>query len=397
MNDQKRTVVPVGLLKNLTKGDVGQTVQDIRKGKSMRITIVGPYPPPYGGISTSVQQLRHHLLRDHYDVSVLVPSREQACEAERVYCHSGFRSLHISRNYLYLIKHLQPDLINSHSNRWPMMSAVASRLLGIPLIHTIHGENAPNAFEKLPFLQKELVKWAFQHTDRVIAVSEDLARFVMSLGVLKEKIATVPSLLPLEVNLKVKPTLKDGLQQITNGRRVVLVSTGFYSKIYGFDLIPPVAFMLKQKSVDFVWLIVGHGMEQEKQPVRSALSRLGLQDHVLLIGEVDRFQMIDVLRCSHIYVRTKYSDSFGLVIAEAHQLGCHCLFGDNNPYFQESKRLTKYRVGDVDSLTGKLFKTIGKIDVAAPRDTESQFAEEAFTNYRKVKDLYRQITSTHKR
>ena len=175
------------------------------------------------------------------------------------------------------------------------------------------------------------------------------------------------------------------------------MSTGFYSKIYGFDLIPPVAFMLKQKSVDFVWLIVGHGMEQEKQPVRSALSRLGLQDHVLLIGEVDRFQMIDVLRCSHIYVRTKYSDSFGLVIAEAHQLGCHCLFGDNNPYFQESKRLTKYRVGDVDSLTGKLFKTIGKIDVAAPRDTESQFAEEAFTNYRKVKDLYRQITSTHKR
>lgn len=358
----------------------------------MKIAIVGPYPPPYGGISTSVKQLRHHLLHDHYDVSVLVPSRQQASETDGVY-YCGLRSLRASRNSLYLIKHLQPDLINSHSNRWPITSAIIARLLGIPLVHTIHGENAPNAFAQLRPLQRVLVKWAFQHTDKVIAVSGDLARFVMSLRVSKEKIAIIPSLLPLEVNVKIKPTLRNGLQQIASGNKVNIVSTGFYNKAYGFDLIPLAASRLKERSVDFIWMIIGHGTEQEMQSIRSALSDLGLQDQVILVGELDRPQMIDILKCSHIYVRTKHHDSFGIVIAEAHQLGCHCLFGDNNPYFQEGARLTRYRTGDVNSLTDNLLEIIGQIDITALRDTESPFAEDAVANYQKIKDLYQQVAS----
>ena len=363
----------------------------------MKIAVIGPYPPPYGGVSTSVKQLRHHLLREHYDARVFVTSREQASEREGIYYHKGLRSLRISQNFLYLVKRFQPDLMNSNSNRWPAINAiVVARLLRIPLVHTIYGENAPKAFAELPYFKKQLVKWSFRQIDRVIAFSGDLARFVMSLGVPEEKTVIIPLWLPLVENEISKPTLLNSLQQSASGREVVIVSTGFYEKAYGFDLIPPVALTLKERSVDFRWLIVGHGTEQEKQHIRSAISDLGLQNQVILVGELDHRQVMNLLRCSHVYVRTKYSDSFGLAIAEAHQMGCHCLYADNNPYFQEGKRLTKYRVGDVDSLTGKLLETIGRIDTTAPRDTESPFAEEAHANYQRIRNLFLQIASPHK-
>jgi len=101
--------------------------------------------------------------------------------------------------------------------------------------------------------------------------------------------------------------------------------------------------------------------------------------------------MIALLGAAHVYVRTKFSDSFGIVIAEAHQLGCYCLFADNNPYFQaDGKRLFSYRVGSRDSITEELLEILAQLDPNAPPDMESRFRKEAESHYQQIKQLYRQ-------
>jgi len=337
-------------------------------------------------------QLAEHLAKENFSIRVFASNQPQDDVPEYV-SHYSLRSIDISRNLFFKIKKFRPDLIHSHQSTLDWRMIFVSKTLGIPVIHHVHGERFPEQFVQMSPFKRLLLRLAARTSTAVIAVSSDLADFITTLKDDSRHIYVIPCLLPLEENLMSR-------DKAVSSKQLMIVTTGYYpfaNPHYGFQLVPPVAKRLQEKGIRFIWYLVGQASKPELEIFRCSLAENGVQDSVVFIGALDRPQMLGLLRDVHIYVRTKYSDSFGIVIAEAHQLDCHCLFGDNNLYFQEGHRLTKYRTGDVDSLTSKLLDIIKQIEPNGPRNMESPFADEAMANYQKIKNLYEQVLSSQVR
>ncbi len=358
--------------------------------KNVRIAIVGSYPPPYGGVSTNVMQLAVHLKREGYNIRVFAGTPEQADLANDVYFCSA-RDKNFSKNLLFKLKEFNPHLIHSHASTLRTSVTLFSKLLGIPLIHQVYGERFPLQYEKFSTFHQWGIKWTSQQARMIIPASYDLADFFLRLGVKESRIRTIPCLLPLE---DVDFGEERNISAEIKSNQLVLVTTGYYpfkNTHYGFGLIPNTARKLQEQGIDFVWFLVGQGTDAEINIYRRKLVEANVEDRVTFLGELERPAILELLQRTHIYVRTKYSDSFGIVIAEAHQLGCHCLIGDNNPYFQEGHRIAKYKTGDVDSLTSHLLEMIPQIDPKGTRDLNSQFATEARMNYEHIKQVYNEV------
>lgn len=359
----------------------------------MKIALTGLYPPPLGGVSSSVKQLAFHLRQDGYRVRIFVDVKEAANKVQDVYWYS-LKSINPKRNLFFKIKEYQPDLIHCHSSNWRINIALVARFLSLPLIHHIYGERFPRQFQELSWEKRLLAKWSLRQARHIIAASSQLACFVKTLGIRPERIHYIPCLLPLET-LPSSPVLPPRIRSLLQNReKILLLSTGFYQPHYGFSLIPEAAARLKERKIDFVWLVVGKGSREKVNLFQQSVDRYQVGDRVIPVGELDRAAMITLLSKVHVYVRTKYSDSFGIVIAEAHQLGCYCLFGDNNPYFLTDRdRLFSYQTGDTDSLTELLFHVLTQIKPGSLPEPQSRFREEARGNYERIKRIYHSVST----
>ena len=61
------------------------TISDFRK-----ILLIGPYPPPYGGVSVQVYELRKHLTQAGYDCQVLNIGESRAIISQDYVCAAGY-------------------------------------------------------------------------------------------------------------------------------------------------------------------------------------------------------------------------------------------------------------------------------------------------------------------
>lgn len=362
----------------------------MKTAENSRIAIVGSYPPPYGGVSTTVMQLAVHLKHEGYNVRVFADNMEQEDHKNHVYYFSP-REKRLSQNLLFKLREFDPHIIHSHTSTLKTSTALFSKILGIPLIHQIYGERFPLQYETYSARQKWQVKWAAHQARMLIPASQELADFFLKLEISRSQIQVIPCLLPLEsIEIEEENAYLNGISE----DQLVLTTTGYFpfqNKHYGFDLIPIVAKSLREKQINFIWFLIGQGSEAEIHNYRRKLISAGVENCVVFLGELERPNILSLLQHTHIYVRTKHSDSFGIVIAEAHQLACHCLIGDNNPYFKEGNRITKYVTGDADSLTQQLLKILTRIAPNKTRDSNSQFAIEARRNYEHIKQIYAEI------
>lgn len=353
-----------------------------------RIALVGSYPPPFGGVSAYMLQLFQQLKTDSFPVHVFARNRLSGKKPAHV-SHYSAGSPDPSQNLFFMLRKFDPQIIHSQQAKFNWRLGLLAHTIKVPVVHHIHGERFPQQFACMSPFRQWMIRFAAKASSAIIVVSSDLFDFLLRLGVNKRRIHLVPSLLPLE-------EIPLAYEEREATKQIQLVTSGFYpfaNPHYGFELVPPVAKHLQDHNISFVWNLVAQANDADLGRFREKLVEMGLQSSIKWVGELERPQMLGLLRDSHLYVRTKYSDSFGIVIAEAHQLGCHCLFGDRNPYFREGPRLTKYQTGDIRSLTEKLLEIVPEIPLDKPQVVQSPFATEAMANYEAIKRIYEELVS----
>jgi len=356
----------------------------------MKIALIGPFPPPLGGVSTNVRRLSELLRRDGYDVRTFVEAPAQENRAENAHWHSS-RPTRPGNWLPRAVRAFKPDLLHSHSSTLRKYDAFLAGWLGTPLVYQIYGERFPEQYRQWSFPARRLAGWALGRARRVIPASSDLAAFVETLGANPKNVVTIPCLLPLEDPDGESGGFPEELVGSRGGKRIVLVTSGFYEAHYGLNLVPQVAATLRKHGLDFVWIIVGPASREEHGKLQAKIARAGMEKLVIQAGELSRKRMLALLQAADFYVRTKSSDSFGIVVAEAHQLGCRCLFADSNPYFRpDGKRLFSYRTGAGEDLTQTLLAALAGYDPRRPRERESPFRAAAAENYRRIRQVYRE-------
>lgn len=135
------------------------------------VLIVGPLPPPFGGVATHVQKLNELLGATGLRVGVLNHYRSPNGQALATLNRNPLR-------YLVALARFKSRLVHYHHSRWSTLLAVAATRRfrkGSRYVMTLHGQELNRYVRsRRPFVAP-LTRWALDRFDEIVAVSEEVA------------------------------------------------------------------------------------------------------------------------------------------------------------------------------------------------------------------------------
>ncbi len=213
----------------------------------------------------------------------------------------GFASL--VRRGKELVDRHEVDLIHSNSaapNQWlnPM-----ARSLRKPLLIHLHSR----------YPLRERVSLGIHQASMVVGVSQPVIEPLLADGMPSERARVIANGVD-DQRLADHPSvdLRQSLQM--HSEDFLIISTGSLIRRKGMDLIIDALARLKSRGIPAKLAIIGEG--PERQAIEKQIQRLGLQQHIRLLGE--RNDVGALLRGgADLFVSGAREEVFGLVLAEA--------------------------------------------------------------------------------
>ncbi len=278
--------------------------------KTRNILIIGPYPPPYGGVSIHIKRLQM-LLAGKFKVSSIDEARIQK---ENIF---NIRSLKV---FGYLKRMLQADIVHIHSG-----------LLSLRLVHfivacfflkkkiiTIHG------YEPGRGIIERTLDSIMLSSSKTIFVSKEIAdRFGIKKYIIKD------AFLPPDINAeeKIPETLTAWInQKQANGFTIGVANAWRLDShnnedLYGLDLCIMAAQKIKSAGVKaaFVFVVCEDTGVIKIAPYKKMIIDFGLQDIFYLFEQPLSF--VQLIQQSDIVIRPTNTDGDALTVREGLFLG----------------------------------------------------------------------------
>jgi len=195
------------------------------------LALIGIYPPPYGGVSVSLQRLIPYLDASGLDYVVYNtgPSRTS---------HPRIRDIGWSLKWmLRMLLFCRHQVMQFSTSRWPVraFAALVRCLRDTRLIIYARGYGLPNSFYHGNWAQRRIVRWTLGRTDRVFAPNPDLRERIASIGYDRERIETIPPFIPPDQPPRAEE-IPDEVRRFCAGKHPVLVANGAFVKVNGQDV-----------------------------------------------------------------------------------------------------------------------------------------------------------------
>lgn len=307
-------------------------------GKKLKILMLTwEYPPAIiGGLSRHVFGLSVHLAKLGHDVHVITAGANELPEEESVYGVNVHRVLPLNwqdESFLAWIGGLNLaiafkgeklaaecsfDLIHAHDWLVGAAAIVLKDCLQIPLLATIHateyGRNNGIYTEMQRFIH-EKEKQLVHISDQIIVCSDYMKESLLELFKIgEEKITVIPNgIEPYESAItmdKIFPELAE---------RKYIFSIGRMVKEKGFETIIEAAELVKEKGLDYFFVIAGKGPMLETY--RQQIDARKLDKYVKFIGYVSDEERNALISGSEMAVIPSLYEPFGIVALETMVLG----------------------------------------------------------------------------
>lgn len=209
------------------------------------------------------------------------------------------------------LSQIQPDVVIGFMTTTNVLTILASRSLGLPVISTEH-THPPHAQ-----LSKEW-EWLRRHcyrlATRVTALTNESAQWLRQ-HCPRSKVTVIPNPIPWPLPSQVPYVLPNAV--MADGRKMLLaVGRMTYSK--GFDLLLRA---FEKISVNFSkWDLVVIGDGEDREQLEVLCEQLSLKGRVHLPGRVGNIG--DWYKRADLFVMSSRFEGFGLVLAEAMAYGC---------------------------------------------------------------------------
>jgi glycogen(starch) synthase len=183
-------------------------------------------------------------------------------------------------------------------------------------ILTLHSGMAPAYLNAARSWRRRLAAFVCSLYTRVICVSDGIRSGLLSLGLPPNRIEIVPACLKTnspEVSLD--PSLLAWIRR----RHPLLSTTLFFRPEYGFDLLATAVARLRLRYPSVGWVVMGSGEQREEAERR--LQEAGLEENVLLLGDVNHDVCLALMSASDVFVRPTLEDGDSISVREALSLG----------------------------------------------------------------------------
>jgi len=308
--------------------------------KRLRVVHIAKYyPPDPGGMEFVVRDLAREQARRGHEVLVLAHARqmppgqtkdESGVKVKRFKVWAtvgGYAPMapELMRAIRQLGCDFKPDLIHLHC---PNPAGVALWPLPCPLPLVLHwhadvvfpADRSPAGWQLT--LWRKLERGLLKRAARIITTSPHYAPTSNVLADYLDKVRVVPLGLPSSSAADSAPVAGDATAWFRSrpaGRR--LLAIGRLSHYKGYSFLLEALAGLAQVSL----CLIGQG--EEKELLEAQCARLGLNDRVLIAGQVSEDERESCLKLADLFCLPSLdrSEAFGLVLLEAMRAGKACL------------------------------------------------------------------------
>jgi glycosyltransferase involved in cell wall biosynthesis len=291
-----------------------------------KIAIIGPYPPPYGGISVHIQRVLEHAKAKNVSVDFFNETSGSICQQRYLKFYGKWNKLFALLKLLIypyrLIHHHSPDSIM----RLILMSY---GMLGKRVYLHIHGASLKDALAKGDFMSYLLAKM-MKHV-HVLADNPEIAEIARKYHA--KSVAMIDAFIPPVYEEKIFRDFQEKLTLQRADYDLIVSMIGWFTvynhqDLYGFDLLAEAVGILKQKYKIVIVVSVNGIVAQEVYD--SFIEKLNHDDlkrnFVLLDEEMPEIWPIYLI--SDVFVRPTNTDGNALSIKEALWVGTPALASD---------------------------------------------------------------------
>ncbi|MCX6623975.1 MAG: glycosyltransferase family 4 protein [Acidobacteria bacterium] len=273
----------------------------------MRVLLIGPQPPPHGGISVHVSGIRRHL------VAAAVPCNVLDMSLVRPGFEFG----------LTILRHaLAGWTLHLHTNGHNVKSWLLALACGLAgqsgggCILTLHSGMLPGYLATAPLWRRRLAALTCSLYRQVICVSPDIRRALLAHGVESRRVEVLPAFLGSE---SPGDSPESKLVAWIGLHRPLFSTVLFFRPEYGFNLLVASLTRLRGLYPSFGCLVMGSG-EQQAEAV-NRVREAGLEENILLLGDVNHDACLAIMSASDVFLRPTLEDGDSMSVREALALG----------------------------------------------------------------------------
>ena len=348
----------------------------------LKVLLVGPYPPPYGGIAMTVFVLRHYLIsQDLGKVVVLNIGERRNEKSDESLSTKGpldyLRKVIKFARQGYII-HLETNGHNLKSWLSAFICMLAGYLNGRQTIIAFGSGNLPLYLRRVSGWKKLVVRAVVKGAGIIVVRNKDMVQALEGFGD-KPRIEVVPGFMGLH-GRQVGP-LPQAVGEFCSTHEPVLGATVNLSPEYGVPLALQAVQQMLKRYPKLGMILIGIGPEAEKHRSELALVR----EHVLLAGQLTPDVTLSVMKRFSVFLRPTYFEGDSLSVREALALGVPVVASDTG---SRPDGIGLFKVGDCVDLCCQLHMALEKGNSATKPNAFPQPEE---GNARRMVDLYRRL------
>jgi len=347
---------------------------------SRKVVLLGPYPPPFGGVSVYISTLFEFLKGRGLH---LWTYGDEEVRGERVHFmrdkRLGILPLVAREGRGARIADCTHFLFEYPSALVPVW-VILKRLLGFEWVKIVHDGSLASRHKNFSPLRRALFRLAAGAVTEFVILNEETGRWLREEVGVTQNLSLVKSLFPLaEREEKVTLPAETEAALETYARRARKVcSVGVFIPDYGFlHAAQAVERLRREKGEDIGLLLLDGDFAREEAYQRKVL---GGREWITVLKNVPHPNVFEILRRSDAFVRAFGLESYGLSRVEAIWCGLPVVATRSG----ETRGMLLYDFGDVDALTVQLRRALAGDHARATADWADTYRREAVENLRAI-------------
>lgn len=289
----------------------------------MRVLLLGPYPPPHGGVQANLAAIRELLRRRGDGCAVINLHRFRTSKDEDVYHPTSAAAT------LALLARLRPHVVHLHIGgdvplRLAALAFACTAVPGARAVLTFHSGGYASSEAGRRAGPRTLLGMVFRRFDRIIAVNPEIAGLFRRFGVPDERIRLIaPHALPSRPEAGLPPLLHD----FFCAHSPVLLTVGLLEREYDLPLQIEALGEVRRRFPKAGLVIAGAGSLESE--LRAAIAAQPWAEHILLAGDVPHPVTLRAIAEADALLRTTHYDGDSVAVREALHLGTPVIATDN--------------------------------------------------------------------
>ena len=346
-----------------------------------KVILLGPLPPPYGGVSIFTRSLFEHLKRRGAelwayaggvtDEAGVWPLNHRRVGFVPLLVRRGARARILDSSH-FLVEHPNPLLVPV----WLLLKL----LLRFEWVKVVHDGSLPDRYRGFGPLLRLLCRLAVGSVDEFAVVNDEIHAWLRDEMGVQREVSTLNALLPIPpavFDARLAPELEAKLARYP--RRVC--STGAFTPDYGFEHAAEGVERLRRETGEEIGLLLIDGTFARDETYRERVLRG--RDWITVLENVPHPQVLQIFKRSDAFVRGVRYEGYSLSRVEAIWCGAPVVAGRG----EESRGIFIYDYGDIEALVRHLRKSLFDPPRQEIQQWGEQFRREAEENLRRWERL----------